>query len=82
MTLLRIGVRAVSPANGYATFVHSEDSAVANGGVSDISAQVLEWRGAGTGRLDMDAPSFDPHLWTGLPAPGRSFLYYEIHEPQ
>jgi hypothetical protein len=62
-----IGVRAVFPAKGYATF--GEDSAVTNGGGSDISAQVLEWRGTGTGRLDMDAPSFDPHLWTGLPAP-------------
>jgi hypothetical protein len=46
-------VRAVFPAEGYAALVHSEDSAVADGGASDISAQVLECRGAGAGGLDM-----------------------------
>jgi hypothetical protein len=64
-------MRPPRPFSGfYATLVHSEDSAVANGCASNISAQVLECRGAGAGGLDMDAPIFDPHLWISLPATG------------
>ena len=77
-----IGVRAVFPAKGYATFVHSEESAIANGGGSDISAQVLECRGAGTGRLDMDARSFEPHRWIGLPATDFKLPAHVLTEPR
>lgn len=70
MSLLRLWSEPSFPAEGYAALVHSEDSAVANGGASDISAQVLECRGAGTGRLDMDAPIFNPHLWIGVSPTG------------
>ena len=73
-------VRAVFPAEGYAALVHSEDSAVADGGASDISAQVLECRGAGAGGLDMDAPIFDPHLWIGVPATGFKLSAHVLTE--
>ena len=73
-------VRAVFPAEGYAALVHSEDSAVADGGASDISAQLLECRGAGAGGLDKDAPIFDPHLWIGVPATGFKLSAHVLTE--